>query len=274
MSDVLYEIRDLVCSYDGNSPVLKISSLDLIKGKQTVFIGKSGSGKSTILETLGLMNNTVLSGEIHFHPDPHTTIHLSSLWSSEEELARVRNRYYSFIFQNTNLMDNFSAYENACIPQMIQGVTLDQAKVNIRDAMIKVGLGEVNDSDKVIHLSGGQRQRLAFVRAITPDFEVLFGDEPTGNLDEVNSLELMRFIDTDVHARSRSAILVSHDIDLSLAFADQVVLLMKNSAESFGYTSDQNIFLASNGEKGKVWRDKSGKKITEIKKLLLEKLMN
>ena len=170
-------------------------------------------------------------------------------------------------------MDNFSAYENACIPQMIQGVSLDQARGNIREAMIKVGLGEINDHDKVIHLSGGQRQRLAFVRAITPDFEVLFGDEPTGNLDEVNSLELMRFIDTDVHARSRSAILVSHDIDLSLAFADQVVLLMKNSSESFGYTSDQNIFLASTGEKGKVWSDKSGKKITEIRKLLLEKLM-
>jgi ABC-type lipoprotein export system ATPase subunit len=273
MPEVLYEIRDLVCSYDQVHPVLKIASLDIYKGKQTVFIGKSGAGKSTILETLGLMNKTILDGEIIFTPDVSRRISLGGLWEDENEIADIRNRYYSFIFQDTNLMDNFSAFENACIPQLLQGASLETASKNIREAMHRVGMNNISEHNNVTQLSGGQRQRLAFVRAITPVFEVLFGDEPTGNLDEINSAELMRFIETDVHARHRSAILVSHDIDLSLKFADQIVVLLKDNDDQYGKVSDENIFMSEKTDEERTWFDLSGKKMNAIRNLLIERIM-
>ncbi len=272
MDQVLYRIEDLTCSYDGSTPVLKIGELELMKGKQTVFVGKSGAGKSTILETLGLMNRTILDGEITFFPENGDAVRLGPLWDNEDELADIRNRFYSFIFQNTNLMQNFSAFENACIPQLLQGESMETANGKVREAMKKVGLSEINGEDKVTQLSGGQRQRLAFVRAITPEFEVLFGDEPTGNLDELNAHELMRYIESDVHQKKRSSILVSHHIDLSLEFADQIILLVKNNEYSYGNVTRENIFVTDRENGNREWLDMTGKKIKDVRSMLLEKL--
>lgn len=273
MPDILYSIRDLTCAYDGETPVLKIGKLDLMKEKQTVFLGKSGAGKSTLLETLGLMNRTILDGDIHFFPENGVSISLKTLWEDETGLAATRNRYYSFIFQNTNLMNNFSAFENACIPQLLQNTSFSEAMGRVGEAMERVGMEDVTEWDKVTQLSGGQRQRLAFVRAITPDFAVLFGDEPTGNLDELNATELMRYIDSDVQQKKRSSILVSHNIDLSLAFADQIILLVKNGNEEFGKVSDENIYTAEQKDGNKKWFNHQGEVLTDIRNLLLLKLM-
>lgn len=272
MDQVLYRIKDLTCSYDGSTPVLKIDELELMKGKQTVFVGKSGAGKSTILETLGLMNRTIQEGDITFYPEGGEGISLRSLWENEDELAEIRNRYYSFIFQNTNLMNNFSAFENACIPQLLQGESMEEANRKVMEAMKKVGLSAIHGEDKVTQLSGGQRQRLAFVRAITPDFEVLFGDEPTGNLDELNARELMAYIESDVHQKKRSSILVSHHIDLSLLFADQIILLVKHDEDSYGSVTGENIFVTDRTNGSSAWLDMNGKRIKDIRTLLLDKL--
>lgn len=273
MAEILYSINNLTCSYDGVTPILKIDKLDLMMGKQTVFVGKSGSGKSTLLETLGLMNQTIAEGDIEFFPEKGVSISLKSLWQSESDLAQIRNKYYSFIFQNTNLMNNFSAYENACIPQLLQGATFQEAVSKTKEAMQRVGLSSVSEEDKVTQLSGGQRQRLAFVRAITPDFAVLFGDEPTGNLDELNAKELMHYIDSDVHQKQRSSILVSHDIDLSMAFADQIILLAKSGDEQFGLVSKENIFTALPKNETKEWLNQKGEKIENMRTFLLQKLI-
>jgi len=273
MSDVLYSIKNLICSYDGKNPVLIIEELEILKGKQTVFVGKSGAGKSTLLETLGLMNRTILEGEILFLPENGSRISLKELWQDEKDLANIRNRYYSFIFQSTNLMKNFSAYENACIPQMIQGLSLEEAMKNVTGAMARVGLGQVSHQEKVTQLSGGQQQRLAFVRAVTPEFAVLFGDEPTGNLDEKNAGDLMKFIESDVHQKQRSSILVSHNIDLSLEFADQIILLVKGVNDEYGKVSKENIFLAKNDNETKKWYTPNGNNIGNMRDLLLKNLM-
>jgi len=272
MDDILFHIKELECSYGDSGPVLKIEELSLLKGKQTVFVGKSGAGKSTLLETLGLMNRTIAGGEIMFYPDESEGINLKELWHNEDHLADIRNQYFSFIFQNTNLMKNFSAYENACIPQLLQGIGLDEAMKNVSTAMHRVRLEEVTQNGKVTELSGGQQQRLAFVRAITPEFAVLFGDEPTGNLDEHNARELMQYIETDVYQRRRSSILVSHDIDLAIAFSDMIILLVKNDHEDCGYVNGENVFQAEKVSGGKRWFGSDGQTIEDIGEFLLMKL--
>jgi lipoprotein-releasing system ATP-binding protein len=270
MSETIYDLNNVVCSYDGKSPVLKISKLKITGGQLVVIVGKSGAGKSTILETLGLMNNTLSSGEITFIPEDGNRINLADLWKKEKIISDVRNNHMSFIFQNTNLMPNFTAYENACIPQLLQGIRFEDAMLRVEKAMELVGLKEVARDDHVAELSGGQRQRLAFVRAITPEFTVLFGDEPTGNLDEYNSHELMKVIQSSLAEKKRTSIIVSHNIELSLAFADQIIMMVKENG--YGEILDENIFRSTGTNGDRKWVDHNGDEVPGIKTQLHEKL--
>jgi ABC-type lipoprotein export system ATPase subunit len=260
----------VVCSYDAINPVLKIRHLEIMGGQLVVMVGKSGAGKSTILETLGLMNNTILEGEISFMPQPDKHYKLKELWKEERLLSDVRNLHMSFIFQHTNLMHNFTAYENACIPQLIQGEKMDDALLRVEKAMGQVGLQEVKRNAHVAELSGGQRQRLAFVRAITPEFSVLFGDEPTGNLDENNSIELMKVIQKALSEKNRTSIIVSHNIELSLAFADQIIMMVKDNV--YGEILEENVFRSAGTNGQRKWINHKGNEIPGIKELLHDKL--
>ena len=118
--DYLFQIKNLVCSYDGRREVLKVESLEIPKGKIVILLGVSGSGKSTVLETLGLMNKTIKNcSQLDFCPNG-VNIDLSRLWRKKQnkEIAEIRKNHFSFIFQNTNLMPNFTAYENISITQI------------------------------------------------------------------------------------------------------------------------------------------------------------
>jgi ABC-type lipoprotein export system ATPase subunit len=270
MSQVIYDLKNVVCSYDRINPVLKISHLEIMGGQLVVMVGKSGAGKSTILETLGLMNNTIIEGEIIFKPRIDKHFNLSELWTEEMLLSEVRNSHMSFIFQNTNLMHNFTAYENACIPQLIQGENMERAVLKVEKAMEQVGLKEVKKDAHVTELSGGQRQRLAFVRAITPEFTVLFGDEPTGNLDENNSVELMKVVKRSLGENNKTSVIVSHNIELSLAFADQIIMMVKDGG--YGEITEENIFRSTNTNGAIKWIDHQGLEVSNLKDLLHEKL--
>jgi putative ABC transport system ATP-binding protein len=246
MDKPLFVIKDLKCAYKRGDEVLRIIDLEIPRKHLVVLLGKSGSGKSTFLETLGLMNNTIKSGDVIFFPgENEMEVSYSSLWKNGQtaERARMRRDYFSFIFQNTNLMPNFTAYENACLTQMIHGVELPDAIVKVKSYMATMGLQNVPEWKTAAELSGGQKQRLAFVRAITPDFTVLFGDEPTGNLDEFNSDELMSSLKDSITKKDRSAIIVSHNIILSLQYADMIILLEKDEKQSsYGVLDQQNVF--------------------------------
>jgi len=269
MSNSIYKIRNLVCSYNGKTPILKIDTLNLEKGKLIVIVGKSGAGKSTILETLGLMNKTIIDGEMIFYPNEDNSINITELWENEELLSNVRNDYLSFIFQDTNLMNNFTAYENACIPLLMQGIGFEQSIKEVKLAMDMVGLQEITDESKVAELSGGQRQRLAFVRAITSSFAVLFGDEPTGNLDENNSRELMKIFKENIKEKNRTSIIVSHDIDLALEFADQIIMMVKE--REYGEIRSENIYNCD-AVNNRIWKNSNGNEAKSIKELLHTKL--
>lgn len=251
--DAIFSIRNLSCSYSRKieEQVLRIENLDIPKGKIIFLLGASGSGKSTLLETLGLMNNTIAQGDIDFNTSDK--ISLPALWATNDQsqLSEVRKKHFSFIFQNTNLMENFTAYENVCLSRMIkedstQEAVLDSAKALMNK--VKLPENEVGLSSLAVNLSGGQRQRVAFVRALNAGFTVLFGDEPTGNLDEANANELFEVIRGSI-SENLTAIIVSHDINLAVKHADQIVVITKNTEKGYGESLPQNIFYKTDFEK-------------------------
>lgn len=242
----LFEIENLRCSYDKNyregesKVVLEIDKLIIPKGKKVFIVGESGIGKSTILETLGMMNNTIV-------PDKDTKFlfseeidnkekktDLKSLWKdkSEKKLSNFRLKNFSFIFQSTNLMRNFTAYENIAFTRMLQGYSKFHCYQRTKKTLSDLGLDHINEDRMAIELSGGQQQRLAFARAILPDFTVLFGDEPTGNLDGENAVKVMQILSDKMdELKGSSAIIVSHDMHLAVSFADIIVKIKKQTRE-------------------------------------------
>lgn len=227
MESLIFKIRKLRCEYVLNTPVLHLEELD-IPCRQLVFvIGKSGIGKSTLIETLGLMNNTIaISADtsVQFTSMDNTQHELRDSWSlSNQALSDFRRKHFSFIFQNTNLMPNFTCGENMMVSLLIKGKAIAEAKREVLQVMDRLSLSKDVFDKKTTEVSGGQRQRLAFVRAITADFSVLFGDEPTGNLDEHTAEELMSVLKELAIEQGKTGIIVSHDLYLAERFADRII---------------------------------------------------
>lgn len=234
----LFEIENLRCSYDkkyreGQSRVvLEIRHLAIPRGKKTFIVGESGIGKSTILETLGMMNNTIVPGDktrfVFFNKEGKET-NLQQMWKSKDKIiSDFRLKNYSFIFQSTNLMRNFTAFENIAFTRMLQGFSRFSCFQSTKKVLSDLGLEHVEEKRMAQELSGGQQQRLAFARAIIPDFTVLFGDEPTGNLDAENAIRVMQILTNKLNEHEdASAIIVSHDMHLAVTFADVIVKIQK-----------------------------------------------
>ena len=265
MMNKLYEIEHIRCSYDKNyvegasKVVLEIRKLSLPKGKKIFIVGESGIGKSTILEVLGLMNNTVISGKdsrFVFYENSEE-VDLLELWrkGADNELSAFRLKHFNFIFQSTNLMRNFSAYENVALTRMLQGYSREEAFEKASKVLADLGLEHIDQTRMTQELSGGQQQRLAFARAILPDFTVLFGDEPTGNLDSDNAVRAMELLTAKLNElKDSSAVVVTHDMPLAIAFADIIIKIRKEEStvryakDEVSYTGvidEQCIFVPS-----------------------------
>lgn len=232
--DILFNIQSLICAYTPNKPVLKIPSLQIFRGELLFLLGPSGVGKSTFIESLGLMNETIMphsDTQVTFTPSDGKQIRIDQISNlSEAETAQARNTYFSFIFQENNLMPNFSAGQNMCVGKMMPQLNFstEQAKKEVLALMPKVKLDDPDFFDRdITELSGGQQQRVAFIRAIYSQFEVIFGDEPTGNLDWRTANELMNVLKEEL-IESKTGIIVSHDIRLALGHADRIALLTPN----------------------------------------------
>lgn len=268
----LFEISDLRCSYDRNylegvsKVVLEIRDLVLPKGKKVFIVGESGIGKSTILEVLGLMNNTIVPQDntrFLFYENDDKCVDLTELWrkGSDDELSEFRLKHFNFIFQSTNLMRNFTAYENIALTRMLQGYSREEAFAKASKVLEDLGLGHIDEDRMAQELSGGQQQRLAFARAILPDFTVLFGDEPTGNLDSDNAVKAMELLSAKLNElQGSSAVIVSHDMHLSATFADMIIKIRKESrtiadakdeVTYYGVIDNTSIFVPS--EDRKTW---------------------
>lgn len=247
---MLFEIKNLFCKYPSSpEPVLHLEDLVISRGSLTVFIGPSGIGKSTLLETLGLMTNTIVKDPMctfKYYTD-NSYVDLIHLWDmGDYVLSKFREFNYSFIFQNTNLFDNLSCIENACLPLLLNGYSKSEAVQKIRKIFTELNLpNDISLNHPISKWSGGQRQRLSFARALTSNFKVLFADEPTGNLDVGNSMNVISTIKSRLSNDSTKAftsIIVTHDINLALQFADSIVIIHRNKDFKYGVISLSQTF--------------------------------
>mgnify|MGYP000898383088 FL=1 len=230
MRRILFSIKDLKCSYDSGKIVLDIDRLDIYDGQITFIVGKSGSGKSTLLETLGFMNDTFSSRtpeQVVFHDaGSNDKTDLASLWLKPLDMhSAFRNKNYSFIFQENNLLEHFNSSENILIPILLSGKDKSEGMKEIQQAFERIHLPPDIFNRNIRLLSGGQRQRISFLRALLANKPVLFGDEPTGNLDPITAKTLMTMVREDISRSGSSAIIVSHDLNLAHLFADRIVTL-------------------------------------------------
>jgi ABC-type lipoprotein export system ATPase subunit len=272
----LFEIKNLKCAYPKKEnqnvygkTVFAVDQLTIDRGKVIVLLGLSGSGKSTLLETLGLMTKTIQEGStVIFNPDENgqSFDYLKDLWNGDETIkTKIREKNLNFIFQDTNLMHNFSNADNVSLADLLcaesNGLQCDTEYAESVDRKSKETLRQLrlpgNAPDKCPkNISGGERQRVAFARAIQPDFKVLFGDEPTGNLDDINAGECMQKIRDTIYTsvddcQKKTAIIVSHNIDLSIDYADEIIAL---SRENDHFTIlDENIFTRASNDNKEIW---------------------
>jgi putative ABC transport system ATP-binding protein len=176
-------------------------TMEILPGEFVAVAGPSGAGKSTLLSVLGLLE-TPTAGECYLHGQPTRAL-------GARERARLRNREIGFIFQAFHLIGDLTVYENVELPLLYRGVALAERRRRVEEALERVGL-----SDRRHHypfqLAGGQQQRVAVARAIVGRPSVLLADEPTGNLDSRNGLEVMELL-RQLHRDGATLCMVTHD---------------------------------------------------------------
>ena len=207
------------------------------------------------------MNNTIVPSDkskFLFYEEGKP-VDLLNLWAdgSDSSLSAFRLKHFNFIFQSTNLMRNFTAYENVALTRMLQGYSQEEAFEKASKVLADLGLEHIDQTRMAQELSGGQQQRLAFARAILPDFTVLFGDEPTGNLDSDNAVRAMELLSAKLgEQQESSAIIVSHDMPLAMSFADVIIKIrkeespveyVKDEVAYMGIIDDECVFVPSVG---------------------------
>jgi putative ABC transport system ATP-binding protein len=186
---------------------------DFERGAFTAIMGPSGSGKSTLLHcTAGL--DTLTSGKVYI-----SDVELGSL--NDKELTLLRREKVGFVFQAFNLIPTLSARENVLLPLLIAGDDADQAWF---DQVIGIlGLGD-RLTHKPSELSGGQQQRVAAARALVSRPDIVFADEPSGNLDSKSAAELLDFMRRAVKEFGQTIVMVTHD-PVAASYADRIVFL-------------------------------------------------
>jgi putative ABC transport system ATP-binding protein len=207
-------------SGDAEVRALDSINVEFASGMFTAIMGPSGSGKSTLLHVLAGLD-PVTSGEVFIGE-----IELSTL--KDKDLTLVRRDRLGFVFQSFNLIPTLNALENMTLPLSLGGRKVDPAW---QDEVVKaVGLG-----DRLGHrpneLSGGQQQRVAVARALLSKPEIVFADEPTGNLDSRSSSEVLSFMRAAVDNFGQTIVMVTHDAGAA-AYADRVVFLADGRIEA------------------------------------------
>jgi len=187
-------------------------SLEVNEGEFVAIMGASGSGKSTLMNIMGCLDRPT-SGYVILDD-----LEVSRL--GDEEMAKVRNHKIGFVFQMFNLLPRTNALENVELP-LIYSDKPDTSRL-AREALETVGL-----KDRIYHhpneLSGGEQQRVAVARALVNDPEIIFADEPTGNLDSKSSCEVMALF-KKVHQQGRTIVLVTHEADIA-EYAERIVTI-------------------------------------------------
>ncbi len=192
---------------------LKGVDLDIAQGDFVAIMGPSGSGKSTAMNTLGCLDRPT-TGEYLFKGVPVQGL-------DRDERARLRRRYFGFVFQGFHLLPRTSAQENVELPLLYRGETTAQRHAAAQKALEAVGLNGWEHHTPA-ELSGGQQQRVAIARAIVSNPVVLLADEPTGNLDSQRSAEIMQLLWQLNQVQGITVLMVTHEPEMA-AYARRIV---------------------------------------------------
>jgi len=202
----LVEISNLEKSYrvgETDVPVLKGIELEIDEGEFVALMGPSGCGKSTLMNILGCLDRPsrgriLLKGQDLGH-------------LSDRDLARIRREEIGFVFQNFNLIGRISNLKNVELPMTLKETAKNLRRDRAMELLESVGLGHRLDYSPS-NLSGGERQRVAIARALANDPSIILADEPTGNLDERSTSDIMDIM-RELNGEGRTIVMVTHDIE-------------------------------------------------------------
>ena len=235
----------------GTQEVAALNGIDLkiYKGEFAALMGPSGSGKSTLMNILGCLDRPTCGS---YKLDGREIAHLS-----DDELAKTRNKKIGFVFQNFNLLSKITALDNVALPLVYAGVGMKERLERAHHYLKAVGLDDRADH-KPNELSGGQRQRVAIARALVNDPSIIMADEPTGNLDSVNSHELLMTFKNLNEEEGVTIIMVSHDP------------MIASYSSRFVYIKDG--YIAESLQRRALSQDEYFQKIVDINSLESRKL--
>ncbi|MBR2316260.1 MAG: ABC transporter ATP-binding protein [Clostridia bacterium] len=200
----LVEVKDVYKIYNpGENEVRALDgvSLTIDEGEFVAIIGQSGSGKSTFMNMLGLLDECT-SGE--YYLNGKDVSHLT-----DDELSDIRNKEIGFVFQGYNLIPSLTAQGNVELPLTYRGMSKEERHERSIDALSKVGLAE-RKNHLPRQMSGGQQQRVAIARAIAARPPIILADEPTGALDSHSGKEVLRIL-KELNEEGKTVILITHD---------------------------------------------------------------
>lgn len=220
----MIEVSDLKKEYreEGTSTqALRGVTFSIDKGEFVSIMGPSGSGKSTLLHILSFLDRPT-GGSYQFQGKSIDEM-------TDHKLARVRNKDMGFVFQSFNLLARLSVYDNVEIPLLYSDVPSNKRRALVEDAVRSVGLEEKLYAEAA-RLSGGQKQRVAIARALVIDPNVIFADEPTGNLDSQSGLQVMEIFES-LNDKGRTVVLVTHETQTA-EFANRIIKIKDGMVES------------------------------------------
>ena len=201
---LMIRMTDLTKVYhigNGALTVLKHINLEVQAGEFIAFMGKSGSGKSSLLHLIGCLDLPT-SGVYELNGATIADL-------TDKELSSIRNRQIGYIFQTFNLIHQLNVLENVEVPLLYKGVPYAERRTRCLELIERVGLSKRVDH-RPPQLSGGEMQRVAIARALVNDPPLILADEPTGNLDTATSGEIMELV-SELNRQGRTVIMVTHD---------------------------------------------------------------
>lgn len=214
----LIEVKNLKKVYDNEGTIteaLRGVSLEIKKGEFVSIMGPSGSGKSTLVQILGLLDDYT-HGTYHFF-DKSTKLY------NQEEIAALRNHKMGFVFQAFNLLPGSSVLENVKLPLLYSEKPEEEWDELAKKAVLSVGLGH-RMYHMATQLSGGEKQRVAIARALVNEPEVIFADEPTGNLDSKSGQAVIEIIQKLNKELGHTIILITHETSTA-EYAERIIRL-------------------------------------------------
>ena len=197
--------KNIQYSY-GNLKVLKGDNLNINKGEFVSITGASGAGKTTLLQLLGTLDD-VQTGSLTINNKEVNTL-------NQKELANFRNKEIGFVFQFHNLLVEFTALENICLPAFISGIDRKKAEEKGLELLALLGLSNRADH-KPDELSGGEQQRVAVARALINSPSIILADEPSGNLDSKNATELHNLFLKLNKELGQTFVIITHNKELA-----------------------------------------------------------